>query len=75
LFSGDGDFVILIGESEGDLLEDVAGQWLAAEFGFHGNPGTLKGFGVGGVIGGERGEADRGDESDAKEFVHDRSFG
>jgi hypothetical protein len=35
----------------------------------------LKGFGVGGVVGGERGQANRRDESDAKEFLHDASFG
>lgn len=74
LFTGDGDFVVLVGKGEGDLFEDFAGHGLCAEFGFDGNPGALKGFDVGGVVGGERGQAGGGDESDAKEFRHDVSF-
>jgi hypothetical protein len=48
---------------------------LAAEFGFDGNPGALEGFDIGGVVRGEGGEGDQGEESDANEFLHDGSFG
>ena len=75
MFAGDGDFVVLVGKREGDLFEDVRGQGLCAEFGFDGNPGALKGFGVGRVIGGEGSKGGERNESDAKEFLHDLSFG
>jgi hypothetical protein len=65
----------LVGKGEGDLFEDFTGQGLGTEFGFDGNPGALEDFDVGGVVGGKGGQAEGGDESDAKEFLHDASVG
>jgi hypothetical protein len=69
-FSRDGCLIIVLVEFKDNGLEEFVGHRFAAEFGFNGEPGALKGFDIGGVVGGQSGQRGESSEANDKEIFH-----